>query len=157
MNAFATQRGAAKTRIGLALAVVMVSLIAVGPAQAARHVGRYQPVRATAVVAATAATTQAVRHVARFQPVSAPVVVSALTRANIAIAQSARHIGKAFVVSASGTGAGVSALIVMFALLVIGLILALTSRPLATSSKSFAGPVTLRRARSSQHSTRHAA
>ena len=144
-------------RIGLALAVMLVTLIAVGPAQAAQHAGRYQPVKATAVVAA-AATTQAARHVARFQPVGAPVVVSALTSARIAIAHSARHIGKAFAASASGTGAGVSALIAMFALLAIGIILALTSRPLtAASSGSSAGPVTLRRARSSQHSTRRAA
>jgi hypothetical protein len=152
-----TQRGTAKTRIGLALAVMLVTLIAVGPAQAAQHAGRYQPVKATAVVAATAATTQAARHVARFQPVSEPVVVSALTSANIAIAQTARHVGRAVSVTASGTGAGVSALIATFALLAIGLILALTSRPLAASSASSARPVTLRPRQSTQHSTRHAA
>jgi len=67
VNTHATQRGAVKTRIGLALAVVLVGLIAVGPAQAARRVGRYQPV-------------------------SAPVVASALAGANIAIAQGARCI-----------------------------------------------------------------
>jgi hypothetical protein len=158
VNTHATQRGTARTRIGLALAVVLVSLMAVGPAQAARHAGRYQPVGSTAAVAA-AATTQTARHVARFQPVSTPVVISALAGAKIAIAHPARHIGKAFAAGASETGAGVSALIATFALLAIGLILALTSRPLtaASSSESPAGPVTLRRARSSQHSTRHAA
>jgi hypothetical protein len=151
----ATQRGTAKTRIGLALAVVLVSLIAVGPAQAAMHAGRYQPVNATTVVAAT--TTQAARQVARFQPVSAPVVVPALAQANVTIAQTVRHVGKAFSVSAFGTGAGVTALIATLALLAIGVILALTSRPLAASSESSARPVTLRPKQSTQHSTRHAA
>ena len=117
--------------------------------------GAGQRLAQTLVVAAT--TTQAARQVARFQPVSAPVVVSALTSAKIAIAHSARHIGKAFAVGASGTGAGVSALIATFALLAIGLILALTSRPLAASSASSASPVTLRPDRSTQHSRRHAA
>jgi len=154
---FATQRGADEARIILTLTVVMVSLVAVGPAQAARHVGRYQPFSATAVVAATAATTQAARHVAKFQPVSARVVVSALAKADIAIAQSARHIGKAFSASAAGTGAGVEALIAMAALLAVGLILALTSRPLAAGSASSAGPVALRLKGRPQQSTRHAA
>ena len=155
VNIDATQRGTAKTRIGLALAVMLVTLIAVGPAQAARPAGRYQPVDSAAAVAA--ATTQAARHVARFQPVSEPVVVSALTSAKIAIGQTARRVGKAVSVTSSGTGAGVSALIATFALLAIGIILALTSRPLAASSASSAGPVTLRRARNPQHSERHAA
>ena len=132
MNVFATQRGAAKARIGLALAVMLVTLIAVGPAQAARHVGRYQPV-------------------------STPVVNSALARTNIAIAHTARHVGKAFSVGASGSGAGETALIATFALLAIGLILALMSRPLVASSESSVGPATQRRERSSQHSARHAA
>jgi hypothetical protein len=156
VNMHATQRGAAKARIGLALAVVLVSLIAVGPAQAAPHAGRIQPVSAPAVVAA-AATAQAARHVARFQPVSAPVVASALTGANMAIAHGGRHVGKAFVVSASGSGAGETALVATFALLAIGLILALTSRPLAAGSASSAGLVTLRPERSPQTSTEHAA
>ncbi len=133
MNTHATQRGAVKTRIGLALAVVLVGLIAVGPAQAARRVGRYQPV-------------------------SAPVVASALAGANIAIAQGARHVGKAVSSSAAGIGAGVSALVAMAALLGIGVILALTSRPLAAaSSGSSVGSIDALSDRSSQHSTLHAA
>ena len=68
----ATQRGTAKTRIGLALAVVLVSLTVVGPAQAARHSGRYQPVNATAVVAAATTTPMTIRIVRReFTVVSA--------------------------------------------------------------------------------------